>query len=63
MAVGGFRMTIRGAILLGTGAGLQGRLARNNKAVANRAGFGRRFLAASLGFIPRSFVPFSIQHK
>jgi hypothetical protein len=64
VAVGGFGVTVRGAsIFLGPGAGLHRGFARDNKTMANRAGFCRRFLTASEGFGPRSFVPFSIQHK
>jgi len=63
LSIRGFWMTVAGAIFLRAGAGLHCRFARNNKTVANRAGFCRRFLAAPCGFCRRSFVPFSIQHK
>jgi hypothetical protein len=55
-------MTVGRPMILGLGTGLHRRLAGNNKAMANRARFGRGFLAAPGAFGRRSFVPFSIQH-
>jgi hypothetical protein len=60
MTIGGFGEAIGGFIILGTG--LHRRFARNNKSMADRAGFGRRFRTPG-GFCRRSFIPFSIQHK
>jgi hypothetical protein len=64
VAVGGLGIAVAvGATLFILRARLHRRLAGNNKAVANRASFGCRFLAATGAFGRRSFVPFSIQHS
>src|SRR5205814_6746584 len=61
VAVAGF-CVIAIAIFFSPGTSLQSRLARNDKAMANRAAL-RRWFRTAVTFSTGCLVPFSFQHK